>query len=302
MIDTNPSSPTFNSVIRTLNAGLNSSDPLAPWSGTATPDGKYVYVSYEDTFNGDNSLAIFDVVNGGTATILDLFELGASPYQFDMQATSDGTSLVLNGVSSTGFAGQIGVFDISANPKNPTLVTNIVGTPLQQVGGAIPLFFYSYQVVGNRLFALDLSEDLLVAFNFDRAHNNFSQLGAYHWRGDVSGNPYIAVSPDGGIIYVPFGGDDMVSVFDANLLAQGQQPFITNLAAFHQPDAVAVNPVAQSRLVSPSGPPAEASSSGTFNRLGRPTTVRTDPPPGRDAGSQRSDEVRAPRFEMPDAQ
>ena len=247
MIDSNPASPTFNTVIEILNAGLNSSDFPFPYAGTATPDGKYVYVDYLDADTGQYAIAIFDVVNGGPATIISTSSLGIGDPQFLMQVTSDGKSLLANGGFSLGSANPIVVLDIGTNPKNPTLVTRITGTPLSgRVGGPGPMFLYSYQVVGNRLFAMDFNNNLLVAFNFDRQHSNFSQLGAYQWNGDFAFNPYIAVSPDGALLYMPFGGDDLISVFDANLLASGQPPLITNLASFHGASYMAVSPVAHS--------------------------------------------------------
>ncbi len=250
MVDTNPSSLTFNTVISTLYAGLNASRPVISYAGTATPDGKFVYVNYSDFSTNQLSIAIFDVVHGGPATIISNSSLGIDPYeQFDMYVTPDGKSLLLQ-TSYDGMLGLgIGVFDISANPKNPTLVTTITGTSPSHVGGAGPMFLFSYQVVGNRLFAFDYYNDLLLAFNFDRQHSNYSQLGAYRWQGSFSGNAYIAVSPDGNLIYIGFGGNDMISVYDVSKLVSGQSALITNLASFHGPSVMAVSPVSGSDLL-----------------------------------------------------
>jgi hypothetical protein len=250
MVDTNPASPTFNTVIETLNAGLSGSDYYSAEAGTATPDGKFVYVYYTDLsipLNYD-FIAIFDVVHGGPATIISTSSLGIAQ-QFDMYVTPDGKSLLLQ-TYYDGYLGLgIGVFDISANPKNPTLVTTITGTSPSIVGGAGPNFLFSYQVVGNRLFVFSYNTDLLLAFNFDRQHGNYSQLGAYYWQGTFSGNAYIAVSPDGSLIYIPFGGDDMIAVYDATKLVNGQPALITNLASFHGPAVMAVSPVSGSDLL-----------------------------------------------------
>lgn len=233
MVDANPASPTFNSVIGTYYAGLTAGDIYIPYSGTATPDGKWVYVNYLDWSTGQYGIAIFDIVNGGPATIFSTSSLGINDVQWDMYAAPDNQSLLLDSATS----GAIAVFDIGQNPKNPTLVTTIKGI------FAHYYFFMSYQVVGNRLFALDLGSNMLFAFNFDRQHSNFSQLGAYVFQGNFSGNPYLAVSLDGALIYVPAGGDDMISVFDANKLANRQPPLITNLASFHAPSVMAASPV-----------------------------------------------------------
>ena len=232
MVDANPASPTFNTVIGTYYAGLPGGDLYASYAGTATPDGKYVYVNYTDVSTGQYGIAIFDIVNGGPATIISPGSLGINGIQYDMYAAPDNQSLLLDSATS----GAIAVFDVGQNPKHPTLVTTIKGNLAHY-------FFMSYQVVGNRLFALDLGSNMLFAFNFDRQHANFSQLGAYLFTGDFSGNPYLAVSPDGALIYVPLGGENMISVFDANKLANRQPPLITNLANFHAPSVMAVSPI-----------------------------------------------------------
>ena len=70
MIDANPASPTFNSVLATFFGQLNTFTVI-PFSGTATPDGKYVYVNFEDIGGSGFHIAIFDVVHGGPATVID---------------------------------------------------------------------------------------------------------------------------------------------------------------------------------------------------------------------------------------
>ncbi|MGC2109062.1 MAG: WD40 repeat domain-containing protein [Candidatus Korobacteraceae bacterium] len=248
MVDTNPSSPTFNTVINTLYAGL-SGDIYLPYNGAATPDGKFVYVDFYDEYTGEFAIAIFDVVHGGAATIISTDTLGVSQTQFDMYVAPDGKSLLLNSNFDVFGGSPLMVFDIGVNPKNPTLVTTIRGTSPNHVAGAGPTFLYCYQVVGSRLFAFDFNNNVIMAFNFDRQHGNYTQLGANRWNGYFAGNPYIAVSPDGNLLYLPFGGDDMISVYDANKLARNQAAFITNLAAFHGPDAMTVNPVSGSDLL-----------------------------------------------------
>ena len=230
MVDADPSSPTFNTVLATFPAQQSNVFSLA-FSGTATPDGKYVYVNFADVYSSNYYIAIFDIVHGGPATIIDPASIGALANQFDMVVSPDGSSLLLNATTN----GGIIVEDISQNPLNPTPVATIAGS----FGNP---FLYCYQVVGNHLFALDIENNVLLAYNFDRQHSNFSRLGSYFFRGDFAGNPYIAVSPDGALIYLPASGDDMVSVFDANKLVSGQPPLLTNLASFRSPNVVAVSP------------------------------------------------------------
>jgi hypothetical protein len=269
MVDTNPASPTFNTVINTFYAGIGGSDFYYPFSGTATPNGKFVYVEYEDLFTGQFYIAIFDVVNGGPATILTTTSLGVlGNEQFDMYITPDNQSLFLLVACCRSLGVGIGVFDIGANPKNPNLVTTISGMDSNHVGGGGPGLLFSYQVVGNRLFALDIENQFLLAFNFDRQHGNFTQLGASPAPGSFFGNPYIAASPDGNLIYVPFGESDTVSVFDANKVASSQPALITNFASFHGPAVMAVSPVTEGDLLNRK-PRAAADDQGARQRPAR---------------------------------
>ncbi len=229
MIDTNPGSPTFNTILATFDAGL--AGGYLSYSGTATPNGKYVYVSFYDFSSGAWNIAIFDIVNGGPATIIDTAALGIYAQQPGMYVTADNQSLLLVNAN-----GAIAVFDIGEDPTSPTLVTTIKGVLSNY-------FLLSYQVVGTRLFALDGNSNMLLAFNFDRQHSNFTRLGGVFFKADFAGTPSMAMSPDGSLIYVPVSGDDMISVFDANKLATGQQPLITNLANFRGPTVATVSPV-----------------------------------------------------------
>ena len=121
------------------------------------------------------------------------------------------------------------------------LLTTITGTPTSHLGGTGAFYFLSYQVVGKRLFALDYTQNTIVAFNFDRSASNFSQLAAYSL-GTYGGT--LAASPDGALIYVTYPYSDMISALDANKLASGQSPLITNIGAFPAVYLVTVSPAA----------------------------------------------------------
>ena len=245
VVDTDASSPTFNQVILTISAGLglNASAQLTTYGGTATPDGKYVYVNYYYLQSGSwvNFIGIFDVVHG-TVTSLSTNSLRVAPFQPEMTVTPDGQSLLMTPFSMTALSSTapIAVFDISTNPLRPTLVTTIHGTSPTRKG----FYFQSWKVVGNRLFALDGNSGIVVAFNFDRHNLNFSQLGVYMVGHPQNLGQYIGVSPDGALIYVPIAGYDMLAVLDANKLVHGQSPLITNIGAFRSPYQVTVSPVA----------------------------------------------------------
>jgi hypothetical protein len=239
MIDTDASSPAFNQVILTISAGLGLN--ASAHGGTATPDGKYVYVNYYYFQSGIelDFIGIFDVVHG-TVTSISTNTLRVAPIQYEMTVTPDGQSLLMTPLSMTAISSTapIAVFDISTNPLRPTLVTTIHGTSPTRKG----FYFQSWKVVGNRLFALDGNSGIVVAFNFDRKNLNFSQLGLY-----MVGHPQnlgegIGVSPDGALIYIPIAGYDMLAVLDANKLVHGHSPLITNIGAFRSPYQVTVSP------------------------------------------------------------
>ena|ERR1035441_1214933 len=235
-----------NTVTKTLAAGLNADFAYAT-GVVATPDGKYVYVNgyYESGQSYIYPIIVFDVVHG-TATILDTATLGVWSNQIEMTVSPDGQSLLLNALSANG--SPIAVFDIGANPENPMLVTTITGTP---PAGSPPFAFYSWKVAAGRLFALDFTQNTLVAFNFDRAHSNFQQLN-YYLAPLQYYTLFMAVSPDGKLIYIPISNYDFITVLDANALVNGQDPLITNIGAFVDPYQVIVSPVALLDKIHPS--------------------------------------------------
>ena len=241
MVDTDSSSPTFNTVIKTLSVGLNSSQQTLVYTCASTPDGKYVYVNY--LINGQSAyqFAIFDVVHGTVITV-SAGTLGASTgQQPDMFITPDGQSMLLSGYSKNPYASPIAVLDISQQPTNPVLVTTITGFPPGRPGGSAPFNFQSYQVVGKLLFALDPSQNVIAVFNFDAVNRNFSQVAIYQ-------SPYpsgtLAVSPDGALVYLSHYTNDMISILDASKLAGGKDPLITTVGAFPAVYQLTVSPAA----------------------------------------------------------
>jgi hypothetical protein len=246
MVDTDPSSPTFNTVIRTL-AGNLGSDFYVPYSGAATPDGKYVYVNVFDSSTGVYTIDVFDVVHGGNPVVLSADTLNVAPVQFNMYVSPDGKSLLLNFDAANGAEG-IMVFDIGNNPLNPTPVTTIVGNDDPYVG-----LLYSFVISGNRLYAYDYIDasvpNVVWIYNFDRQHNNYSVLGYAQEQGSTYGNKVIAVSPDDNFLFVA--GDEAISIFNANQIVNGQAPLITQLASYHGPAVLGVSPMPGQNLIGP---------------------------------------------------
>jgi hypothetical protein len=238
MVDTDPSSGTYNSVIASIPAGLNSPDQLSGAFCAATPNGKYVYAVGQDTVTLQYALIVFDIVHG-SVTILPVTALGISSSPSFMQVTADGQSLLISGFSGNSYAGPIAVLDIGQQPTNPVLVTIIAGTAPSRPGGAGAFNFSSFQAVGAKLYGL--STDQVVTFNFDRSHSNFSQLGTYQV---PPGSSTLATSPDGALVYVANSNYDLIAALDASKLATGQPPLITNIGAFPGSYQVTVSPAA----------------------------------------------------------
>jgi len=228
-IDANPFSPTFNKILNTYKAALKTFGIVGGSTG-ATPDGHYVYVSEANS----TALTVFDIVKQSSVT-LSTNTLGVHSYQGQVTVAPDGKSLLLNSND-----GGIDVFDISADPLNPVLIASIAPVLPQ---GIASLFLYSYQVQNDRLVAFDASHNTVEMFNFDRSAGNYSFLGANVIPGHSAYSAYVAVSPDGRLVYVPQNGEDAVAALDANLLGANQPALITKLATGRTPNAAAVSPV-----------------------------------------------------------
>ncbi len=226
MVDTWSGSSTFNQIINTTYAGLNSLIYLG--GAGATPDGKYVYVNFLDIYT-TYKYAIFDIV-GNSVTVYDATALGVSALSDEVYVAPDGQSLLLNASD-----GSLAVFDISgANATHPALVATIHGSKP---------YVYSWQVVGSLLFVLG-EPNTVIVFNFDRAHSNFSEIASYKFATGVAS--WLAVSPDGKLIYVTSIDSDMITVLDANRVVNHKQPIVTAIGTPRAPFEVVMDPVANS--------------------------------------------------------
>jgi WD40 repeat protein len=227
MVDTKSGSSTFNQIINTTYAGLNASLMLG--GVAATPDGKYVYVNYVDASSATYAYAVFDVVHN-SVTEYDATALGVSALSDEVYVTPDGQSLLLNASD-----GSLAVLDISGtNATHPTLVATIRGSRT---------YVSSWQVLGSQLFVL-AEPNTVIVFNFDRADNNFSEIASYKVSQGAATS--LAVSPDGGLIYLPIIDSDMIAVLDANRLVGHKQPIVTAIGTPRAPLYVVVDPVANS--------------------------------------------------------
>ena len=232
-IDSDPSSGNFNTIVQTFNAGLNSSYPFAE-TITLSPDGKYAYVWYS---NSQYYMGIFNLVSGAFTSIR-YDALRVSSFQYQIGISPDGKSLLLS--NNRGNRTSIRVFDIS-NPISPKPLTEI--TPLPISGLGFP-FMNNYQVIGSKLYAIDLN-GAIVVFNFDRSKGDFRERGyAFGGPNKNSGYSNYAFSADGAYIYVVDYFQDLVLVVDVSKVTGGQDPRITNIRSPYAPYVIDVSPVA----------------------------------------------------------
>src|SRR5262249_44806555 len=115
VIDSNPTSPTFNQIIGTIQG--NTLDTGAfPGALGVKPDGTFAYGN--DANNGD--LAIFDLAKRAT-TIIPAATIKDAVFQGHIEVTQDGNSLIL--VNPTG---SLLALDISGtNATSPVLLATI---------------------------------------------------------------------------------------------------------------------------------------------------------------------------------
>ena len=234
IIDANPPSPTFKTVINSFTAGITNGG--ATGGIGSTPDGNYLYAN-----DSVGDLIVFNLSTSPVGkTILSTATLGVNAFQSKVYVTPDGNSLLLESTN-----GGIGVFDISgANRTNPQPVTTITGTQ----SGFTSLFLNSYQVVGTTLFAYDSFDGVVLVFNFNRAGNNFSQVASFAVPGETGRlDADLAVTPDGSLIYVVLEGQDQVLVLSTSAMPTAanpsSNPIVTRLAAGVNPISVAVSSV-----------------------------------------------------------
>lgn len=242
-IDADRGSPTFNTVIGTLAAGLQFQGPRRPLSQVATPDGKYVYVPY---LYNDNNLLIFDVVNG-TATVFSLakYQIQSATQQQPI-ISADGKYLVLRGIRlSYPFVTQLDVFDIFSDRKKPRLVGAITVPRAWQHPGPFPSpDMFSCQILGNHIFVVSHFAGSVMTFNFKPANNDFRPVSLYQLPGDtnyIAGR--IALSPEGSYLYVPGNAGNMTIVLDPNKLVHNQDALITTIASTDATREIVVSPV-----------------------------------------------------------
>ena len=231
-IDSDPGSNTFNTIVKTFDAGLNGSYPSS-YTITLSPDSKFAYVWY---YTSNYYLGIFNLGTGGFTNIR-YDALRVAGYQYQIGITPDGKSLLLSNLR--GNKTSIKLFDIS-NPLSPKPLTEI--TPIPISGRGFP-FVNNYQVLGDKLYAIDLN-GAVVVFNFDRSKGDFRQRGyvsAPYSNPSFSG---YAFSADGSYIYIVDYFGDSILAGDVSKLLTGGEASVTSIRSPFVPNLIDVSPVA----------------------------------------------------------
>ena len=228
MIDTDPGSPTFHMLIKNFNAGLSGfffADAM-----TVSPDGNFAYLWYDDGLTW--SLGIMNLTTGAF-TSYSSDSLAVYWLQGQLSVAPDGKSLLL--MSYKGNRARIKVFDIS-NPMHPKPWAEL--TPVPVAGRGFP-YVANYQVIGDRLYAIDTS-GIIVVFNFNRAAGDFRERGYYVLDRPVT---TFAFSADGSNLYLADRVNDQILVYATDKLVTGKDAEVTSLRSPYGPTALGVSPV-----------------------------------------------------------
>jgi WD40 repeat protein len=231
VIDADPTSATFNTVVTTLPTG----EPRASSTSggiAVTPDGHFAFVNGLET-NGTGDLVILDLTSG-VSTVIPMGTLGVAAFQPMLELSPDGRFLVL--VANDGSAH---VFDISS-PAAPVLFATIHGTPPAGFG---PLVLQP-RIIGNTMYTFDIFQNVVAIFNFNPGANNFSQLATFAIPAKPTNFAVVHdVTPDGKLMYVPLREQDSVAVIDtAKVLAGDPSALLTEIGAGISPHLAAVRP------------------------------------------------------------
>jgi WD40 repeat protein len=233
VIDADPASTTFNTVVTTLPTG----EPRASSTSggiAVTPEGHFAFVNGFEV-NGTADLVILDLTSG-ISTVIPMGTLGVAAFQPMLELSPDGRFLVL--VANDGSAH---VFDIS-NPAAPVLFATIHGTPPAGFG---PLVLQP-RIIGNTMYTFDIFQNVVAIFNFNPGANNFSQLATFAIPATPTNFEVVHdVTPDGKLMYVPLREQDSVAVVDtAKVLAGDPSALLTEIGAGISPHLAAVRPAA----------------------------------------------------------
>jgi hypothetical protein len=231
VIDADPASATFNTLVATLPTG----EPRASSTSggiAVTPDGRFAFINALEN-NGTGDLVILDLTSSAS-TVIPMGTLGVSAFQPALELSPDAKFLVL--VADDGSAQ---VFDVSS-PATPVPSATIQGTP--------PAGFSSIRlqprIIGNTMYTFDHVQNVVAIFNFNPAANNFSQLATFALSATPTNFAVVHdVTPDGKLMYIPLREQDSVAVVDtAKVLAGDPSALLTEIGVGISPHLAVVRP------------------------------------------------------------
>ena len=235
IIDTDPSSPTFNTVVDDFTTNITTAS-VTPAALAVTSDGKFAFADELDNLNGAN-LVVIDLATR-VVTKIPMVSLGASTFQPTMELSSDGRLLLLGADD-----GSLLLFDVS-HAASPTFTATIRGTA--PAGGTTPFLTFP-KIQGDRLFSFDIGQNLVDIFNFSPATGNFDEIANFTFPGPAAviesgGN----VTPDGTLIYATVREEDAIAVLDvAKAIAHDPDALITKIGTGVSPTSLAFRAVAK---------------------------------------------------------
>lgn len=208
IVDANPSSETFNTVIQTQYAGLSNVGAFI-FTNAVTQDGHYVFtpsVSYDET-GTHGQLVVFDTV-AQSATVVSTDAWNIIGGTVRMQLVSGDTYLLMEGND-----GSLKGLNVTT-PTSPSLAFTIPAIAADESQTE----FDSFEVQGSRLYSVDSIRGEVNAYSFDPIENSFNPIGMYTFSG-IPGLSDIDVSQDGTTLYVAMQNTDSVGVLSAAAVA-----------------------------------------------------------------------------------
>ncbi|HXA07356.1 MAG TPA: YncE family protein [Bryobacteraceae bacterium] len=258
VVDADPTSATYNTVVAQLHAGLHLPFSLSG-AMAASADGRYIYTNTADFSTGlafstpSGNLIIFDAVTQ-TATAVSCPSLGIAGYQGHIEISPDGSTLILRTAS-----GALGIFDISANPLSPKLLATVNGTTLAGFNPPNFLSFRYAKSAPNLLIGFDSTQNIVEAVNVQRSGTtvNSAVLGSLAIPGIPAPTDFgdFDLTADGKLIYVLLSQEDDVAVVDGvKLQSNDPSALITKILTGQVPTAAAVRPGTPTPASTPANP------------------------------------------------
>ena len=219
VIDSDSASGTFNTILRTFDAGINDpNDGLTLDLMTTSPDGKFAYLWYDDfnpmTGRDPYYLGIFNLTTG-VFTSMSADSLAVTSQQSQVYVSPDGKSLLL--ALYIGAQTRIRVFDIS-NPVQPKRIGDLSQFLYPATDcRACPLSDRRQSTVRNRC----QRDHGSVQFRPEE-RQTFVSVDIPSFKIPTHSTQRLPFSADGAYMYVTDSFNNQVTVFDTSKLGPGR--------------------------------------------------------------------------------